>query len=90
MENEAIPMLRRLLASDAYMPSEIEDEIRAILERRAPEPSATLIDIDADSWKAIKDAAGKSPWIPKEYYMNDWVSDVCQFLLSAPDRDQHP
>ena len=28
----------------------------------------------------IKEAALKSNWIPPEYYMNDWVSDVCYFL----------
>jgi hypothetical protein len=38
------------------------------------------IDIDAISWEQIKQSASKSKWIPKEYFMNDWVSDVCNFL----------
>lgn len=39
-----------------------------------------VIDIDKESWEAIKEAARNSPWIPSQYFMNDWVSDVCDFL----------
>ena len=39
-----------------------------------------VIDIDALMWAGIKQAASESSWIPKEYYMNDWVSDVERFL----------
>jgi hypothetical protein len=38
------------------------------------------IDLDEESWRSIKQAASESTWMPKEYMMNDWVSDVCRFL----------
>lgn len=45
-----------------------------------------IIDIDAEMWKQIKEAAAESNWIPKEYYMNDWVSNVCNFLRGKEDQ----
>ena len=39
-----------------------------------------VIDIDALMWDGIKQAAKESSWMPKEYVMNDWVSDVERFL----------
>lgn len=42
--------------------------------------SITVIDLDQNFWEQIKQSAEKSKWIPKEYYKNDWVSDVCDFL----------
>ena len=39
------------------------------------------IDIDKDSWEQIKVTAACSDWIPKEYSINDWVSDICSFLM---------
>jgi len=47
--------------------------------------SVQVIDLDADAWASIKDAASKSPWMPPEYCMNDWVSDVCAFLLKPEE-----
>lgn len=41
------------------------------------------INVDEELWKAIKQAASESNWIPKEYYINDWVSDVCEFLKNG-------
>lgn len=39
------------------------------------------IDLEQELWDLIKRAAEESNWIPKEhYFMNDWVSDVCQYL----------
>jgi hypothetical protein len=43
-----------------------------------------VFDVDALAWQSIKDAAAKSPWIPPQYAMNDWVSDVCEFLQRQP------
>ena len=43
-----------------------------------------VIDLEANSWLQIKDAARQSPWMPPEYMMSDWVSDVCQFLTEPP------
>lgn len=44
------------------------------------EEARTTIDLDASAWESIKEAASQSPWMPPEYVMNDWVSDVCAFL----------
>jgi len=38
------------------------------------------IDLYEESWKTILQAADESPWIPEQYYMNEWVADVCSFL----------
>lgn len=40
----------------------------------------TFIDLDAAAWAQIKEAASQSAWMPEQYFMNDWVSDVCAFL----------
>lgn len=50
-----------------------------------PEPDTQVIDVDVASWREIKLAASESTWIPPEYFMNDWVSDICRFL-----RKGHP
>jgi hypothetical protein len=42
------------------------------------------IDLGAELWKSINEAATESPWIPPQYMALDWVSDVCQFLRTAP------
>lgn len=47
----------------------------------------TIIDLDIGMWEAIKQAAGESKWIPEEYYMNDWVSDVCRFLREGKNEN---
>lgn len=47
-----------------------------------------VVDLDAENWKAIKQAATESKWMPPEYFMNDWVSDVCQFLREGPTKCQ--
>lgn len=40
-----------------------------------------VIDLEYESWKALKAAASESKWIPHEhYYVNDWVADCCEFL----------
>ena len=39
-----------------------------------------VIDLDQEAWRKIKTAASLSPWIPPEYFMDDWVNDVCKFL----------
>jgi len=40
----------------------------------------TDIDLDDIFWKQIKTAAMESQWMPVDYMMDDWVSDVCTFL----------
>lgn len=46
----------------------------------AEKEEGEVIDIEALMWAGIKQAARESSWIPEEYYMNDWVSDVENFL----------
>lgn len=50
---------------------------------RITEQDCPVFDLDKNSWDSIKLAAKESGWIPKEYYMNDWVSDVCSFLRNC-------
>lgn len=45
----------------------------------------TVWDVDKELWETIKKAAEESNWIPKEYYMNDWVYDVCGWLRNHPE-----
>lgn len=46
------------------------------------------IDLDKLAWERIKEAASKSPWIPPQYFQNDWVSDVVNFL-SQPRKEHN-
>lgn len=46
----------------------------------ADRSSVRTIDLDEEAWKAIKLAAEESEWMPPDYMMNDWVSDVCVYL----------
>lgn len=56
--------------------------------QRAQQPQSAeaveIIDLDAAAWQSIKDAAHKSSWIPEQYFLNDWVADVCAFLADNP------
>lgn len=52
---------------------------------QAPKPASAegkipTIDLTYSHWEAIQQAARESPWIPPEYFKNDWVADVCSFL----------
>ena len=42
-----------------------------------------VVGLDAKAWKSIKQAAKDSKWMPDGYMMNDWVSDVINFLKEA-------
>lgn len=48
------------------------------------EPTPVL-DLSQEAWESIQQAASEAPWMPAEYMMNEWVSDVCAFL-----RDPRP
>lgn len=37
-------------------------------------------DLDIGAWNDIKESITRSNWIPPEYYMNDWVSDIKRFV----------
>jgi hypothetical protein len=38
------------------------------------------IDLRHAMMEEIEKAVGESPWVPAEYYMNEVVSDICDFL----------
>ena len=42
-----------------------------------------VINVDKIMWENIKKAAAESNWIPPEYMMNDWVSDVQNYLKNG-------
>lgn len=44
------------------------------------ENDRNTIDLYQENFKSIMAAAAASNWMPPEYCMNDWVSDVCCFL----------
>ena len=47
-----------------------------------------VIDLDFEAWESIKIASAQSTWIPQEYCMNDWVSDVCDFLRNGVQKPE--
>lgn len=49
------------------------------------EEEGPTFDLDALAWESIKQAASESNWMPKEYCMNEWVSDVCAFLRNREE-----
>lgn len=54
-----------------------------------PQPDQTVeIDLRAAMMEELEKAASESPWVPKEYYMNEVISDCCAFLRE--DRTQRP
>lgn len=59
------------------------DALRAKLAALEVQTATPVIDLDKISWDLIKDAASKSPWMPPEYMMNDWVSDIVSFLTKG-------
>lgn len=77
--------LRRLLSElhTAKLGQYSRDLDRAIAA--LSQSSEQVFDVDALAWQSIKDAAAKSPWIPQQYCMSDWVSDVCEFLSTPVD-----
>lgn len=64
------------------------DQLRAQLaEQTAPAESVQadlpVWDLSKTAWESIQQAARESTWIPPEYYANDWISDVCNFLRNG-------
>lgn len=47
------------------------------------------VDLDFEAWKQIKQAMHESPWIPKEYMLNDVVADIVRFLKTPHDHTCH-
>jgi hypothetical protein len=44
-----------------------------------------VIDVEREAFLQIKKAADESPWIPKEYMLNDIVADIVRFLKTDHD-----
>jgi hypothetical protein len=74
----AMDALDRLVEFDRVTP----EFVRAFTEREI------VVDLEKEAWNAIKAAAGRSPWMPQEYYLNDWVSDVVSFLSEPREAPQ--
>ena len=55
----------------------IEKARREVMARDA---DTVVIDLKHESYDAIADAVKDSPWVPKEYFMNEVVSDICAWL----------
>jgi hypothetical protein len=56
---------------------------------QASEP-VTMIDLEALIWEKIKTAIKNSPWIPKEYMMNEVVYDIVKFLTEPRVQASEP
>jgi hypothetical protein len=72
--NDLEPML---IYWQTFIPT-AEIVINALLEE-----DKITVDLDKEFLKSLTEAAGESTWIPPEYYMNDWVSDCCDFLRTG-------
>lgn len=49
-----------------------------------------MVDLKHSAYDRLCSAAAKSPWVPPEYFANDWLADLETFLLenrSAPSVD---
>jgi hypothetical protein len=62
----------------------LDDDLVGTLDAKLREMRNTLY-LEKLSFDQIKESARESSWIPPEYYMNDWVSDVCSFLKGNTD-----
>jgi hypothetical protein len=61
--------------------------IPAVAASQPADPVTTEIDLRAVMMDEIEKAASESPWVPKEYYMNDVISDCCAFLRGERKND---
>jgi hypothetical protein len=53
------------------------------LEEQLRHAEVPTIDLIAESYNSLVEAANKSKWIPKEYFANDWVADAREFLIEG-------
>jgi hypothetical protein len=90
MTDEELVKALRDFADDGYADLSIAaaDRIEALTEQlkaaRADAKEAEVVEIDLRHvmMDEIEKAVAESPWIPAEYYMNEVVSDICDFLRS--------
>ena len=55
---------------------------QVIAKLHAIQTKVVEIDIRAVMIEELEKAVGESPWVPKEYMMNEVISDCCEFLRS--------
>jgi hypothetical protein len=60
----------------------MHQELKELLEERQ-----YTMDLERGFLDALYEAAEESEWIPPEYYVNDWISDACEFLRTGKGAD---
>jgi nucleoid DNA-binding protein len=77
-------VLEREAATTAHMFGKLEVLTEQLEAARAEAKEGEAVDIDIRHvmMDEIEKAAAESPWVPAEYYMNEIVSDICDFLRS--------
>jgi hypothetical protein len=59
-----------------------KEDCEPVVEKKPAD--AEVMDLDKIAWEGIQKAAEESTWMPEEYCMNDWLSDVQDFLRNGP------
>lgn len=77
----------RIAAADPHTREQVYS-LREQIEACLASDQAPEVDLACEDWKAIELAASESPWMPKEYMRNEWVSDVCSFLRGPRAAEQ--
>ncbi len=50
------------------------------VKTKGKDDSCPVLNLDLADWQLICQAASRSNWMPPEYFRNDWVHDVCNWL----------
>lgn len=74
MKNRDVFIGSMLLCLDGPTQCQRQQQVQDLLQ------DVRVIDLEKESWKQIKQAAEESGWMPDDYCMNDWVSDLCRYL----------
>ncbi len=62
----------------------LEDMHERLYVNIATNSNSIVLDLSNENWNEILKAASESKWMPREYMMNDWVSDICRWLRDGP------
>jgi hypothetical protein len=69
---------------DSEFPGLAQWIVAALVASQPAPVEANVLDLDKAFWEQLVQAATESSWIPQEYYfVNDWVSDCCNFLRTG-------
>jgi hypothetical protein len=63
--------------------------VKSELAQRLGVKEGMFLALDYLALDTLIKAAGESTWIPKEYMMNDWVSDASEFLRAGKGINDH-